>query len=579
MRWTPRDHDQLVHTPRRRVRRWAASILPAVRARAGRRATALSGRARAPRSGTVAVAVAGLLLMFPSAAPAEGATSAPGRVGVAALPAVAEALAECPTDPAAEAAPDVDWSGCDLSGADLSGADLTGADLWGADLTGADLSGATLYGASLQYAVLTGADLDGADLGEAFLYWADLSGADLTGADLEWAHLTDAVLTGATMAGVELSFAVLHNADLRYADLTMAYGFGAYLTNADLTGAILYKAEISSSDLTGATMVTTNLWNAWLWGSDLGGADLTGANLSITSFKDADLTGADLRLALFLETVLWDNTTCPDGTNSSDNGLTCVNNLDVTVDDTEAPEWSVPAGIAVATDAGAATAVVSYTATVIDDVGVVSSSCAPASGTAFGVGTTTVTCTAADAAGNVGTAVFDVTVTDGEAPQWSVPAGLTAIVTGLDGADVSYTASATDNVGVVSSSCTPGSGSTFTLGTTTVACTATDAAGNVGTASFDVTVGVDAGSVDTLIAGIADLGLPKGVERSLQAPLKRVTKLAEDENPDNDQAVCDKLDEFSANVADRLADGSLTVVQADALVAFSHALELEYGCD
>ena len=171
------------------------------------------------------------------------------------------------------------------------------------------------------------------------------------------------------------------------------------------------------------------------------------------------------------------------------------------VDDTEAPEWSVPAGIAVATDPGAATAVVSYTATVIDDVG------------------------------------------------------------------------------VVSSSCTPGSASTFTLGTTTVACIAVDATGNVGTASFDVTVGVDAGSVDTLIDRIADLGLPKGVERSLQAPLKRVTKPAEDDNPDNDQAVCDKLDEFSANVADRLADGSLTVAQADPLVAFSHALELEYGCE
>jgi len=35
----------------------------------------------------------------------------------------------------------------------------------------------------------------------------------------------------------------------------------------------------------------------------------------------ADLTGADL------SNVIWSNTICPDGTNSDDNGDTCVNNL------------------------------------------------------------------------------------------------------------------------------------------------------------------------------------------------------------------------------------------------------------
>ena len=39
--------------------------------------------------------------------------------------------------------------------------------------------------------------------------------------------------------------------------------------------------------------------------------------------------------------------------------------------------------------------------------------------------------------------------------------------------------------------CEPASGSTFKGGTTTVTCTATDASGNVSTATFDVTVEVD----------------------------------------------------------------------------------------
>jgi hypothetical protein len=58
-------------------------------------------------------------------------------------------------------------------------------------------------------------------------------------------------------------------------------------------------------------------------------------------------------------------------------------------------------------------AVVAYPAPAITDAtsGLASSSCLPAAGTLFAVGTTTVTCTAADVAGNVATATFAVTVT------------------------------------------------------------------------------------------------------------------------------------------------------------------------
>jgi len=56
---------------------------------------------------------------------------------------------------------------------------------------------------------------------------------------------------------------------------------------------------------------------------------------------------------------------------------------------------------------------------------------------------------------------------------------------------VTYTATAADAVdGSVSVACAPASGSTFPIGSTTVACTAADAAGNVASASFVVTVNV-----------------------------------------------------------------------------------------
>ena len=70
------------------------------------------------------------------------------------------------------------------------------------------------------------------------------------------------------------------------------------------------------------------------------------------------------------------------------------------------------------------------------------------------------------------------------------PPNQVAEATGPSGAIVNYPPpTATDNVGVtVGPSCSPLSGSTFPIGVTTVNCTAEDAAGNVGTASFTVTV-------------------------------------------------------------------------------------------
>ena len=53
---------------------------------------------------------------------------------------------------------------------------------------------------------------------------------------------------------------------------------------------------------------------------------------------------------------------------------------------------------------------------------------------------------------------------------------------------VTFSFTATDNVGVVTQSCTPISGSAFSVGVTTITCTATDSAGNIGKASFTVTV-------------------------------------------------------------------------------------------
>lgn len=74
-------------------------------------------------------------------------------------------------------------------------------------------------------------------------------------------------------------------------------------------------------------------------------------------------------------------------------------------------------------------------------------------------------------------------------PTLTLPADRVVDATSAAGAIVTWTASATDAVdGAVNVTCSAASGSLFALGTTTVTCTARDAAGNIASGSFNVTV-------------------------------------------------------------------------------------------
>jgi hypothetical protein len=181
----------------------------------------------------------------------------------------------------------------------------------------------------------------------------------------------------------------------------------------------------------------------------------------------------------------------------------------VFVVDTTPPTVTVPANI-VAEATGPSGAAVTYSGESATDIvdGSVPVTCVPVSGSTFPLSTTTVTCSATDAAGNTGSNSFTVTVQDTTAPTVTVPADITAEATGPSGAAVTYSGeSATDIVdGSVPVTCAPASGSTFALGTTTVTCSATDAAGNTGSNSFSVTVQDTTAPVITWVGGPASGG-------------------------------------------------------------------------
>jgi hypothetical protein len=195
-------------------------------------------------------------------------------------------------------------------------------------------------------------------------------------------------------------------------------------------------------------------------------------------------------------------------TDAQGNSSTCQTS--VTVDDLQPPTLTLPADITVPSIAGGA--VVNYTATADDGIfGPITPICIPSSGSTFLIGTTTVTCTATDAAGNQATGSFNVTV---QPPpvlvSLSLPGNITVLATSAAGAVVTYTATATQpSFGgslTFPATCTPPSGATFPIGTTTVNCTAS-AFGvpsflqTPATGSFTVIVNVGTPSLLGVIAG------------------------------------------------------------------------------
>jgi hypothetical protein len=162
-------------------------------------------------------------------------------------------------------------------------------------------------GANLQYCKYKDADLAGADLAGADLFGASLFHTNLTGADLANATLTSADLNYADLADTNLAGTVFDTTDPSLVDF------------------------MTSGGVVGTPSVFPPSWglvDGYLVGpaANLTGADLSGANLSGFDLLDTNLTNANLNGA-DLSGVTWSNTTCPDGTNSNNDGNTCVNNL------------------------------------------------------------------------------------------------------------------------------------------------------------------------------------------------------------------------------------------------------------
>ena len=181
----------------------------------------------------------------------------------------------------------------------------------------------------------------GCDLrGSTFLAGADLSGAWLTGMYVE----------NADFSGTNFANANLEATALRYSDVTDANFLGANLLNATLDtsdfsrsnfqGAVLYPARLEFSTFTDANF-TNALIDSGVVRTEFARANFTNAtfdnvsmegNFADAIFESASLIGSSIERAnmqgavgipALISATTWLDTTCPDGTNSDDNGNTC----------------------------------------------------------------------------------------------------------------------------------------------------------------------------------------------------------------------------------------------------------------
>lgn len=242
--------------------------------------------------------------------------------------------------------------------------------------------------------------------------------------------------------------------------------------------------------------------------------------------------------------------------------------------DTTPPVVTVPNSPVVAEATGRDGAVVTFSATATDpDNGAVPVDCTPPSGSTFPLGSTTVTCTATDPAGNVGTASFTVVVQDTTPPDLTLPSDITINATSPAGAQVLYAATAVDLVdGVVPVTCFPPSGTIFLIGSTTVNCSASDSHGNTATGSFNVHIKGAGEQVSDLLHVVegGNLGTGTSLSDKLQAVL---VYIAAGDKADACGTLAAFIHQVQAQSGSQIPAGT-----ADQLIAAAQRIRAVLGC-
>lgn len=220
-------------------------------------------------------------------------------------------------------------------GSNLSLTNLSHLSLHGVNLAHSDLQYVNFTSTNLSLADLSFTDLRGANFHQSNLLMTNLTGARTSNIE----HCDTALispgwfcrnqtlvgsginLSGERLSGVDFNGMNLHDGTYIGTNFSHAVLYGAYFYASNLT-----LANLSGANLNGVYLESGNLAYANFTGADIRHGHLQSTDLSFADFTNANLTDALLQLATF-EGTIWNNTICPDGTNSDENNRTCVNNL------------------------------------------------------------------------------------------------------------------------------------------------------------------------------------------------------------------------------------------------------------
>src|SRR5919197_1952822 len=126
---------------------------------------------------------------------------------------------------------------------------------------------------------------------------------------------------GATTVRCTATDTAGNQASASFLVVVSAQGAGCYLPGASLSAANATNVNLTGTYLDSANLSSANLSQAHMERTVLSHANLSGVKLNFADLAGASLAGANLT------SVSWLQTTCPDGTNSNNDGGTCTGHL------------------------------------------------------------------------------------------------------------------------------------------------------------------------------------------------------------------------------------------------------------
>jgi hypothetical protein len=352
----------------------------------------------------------------------------------------------------------------------------------------ADIENPDLATFTPEFADIENADIENADFQNFTVPYADIENADIENADIENADIENSAISevtwavkmnGNTTSGVEInplfSIAPPHGTQLIVRRI--------YEVN---TTQNCLPVKVAVNEIIANTVAPPNTLPAASVPVEPGETILITLRVTGTTSFNPAATGVVVTAQAKNTGHETDPSVPPASCNTSDPTQFCTSDVPK---DLTPPTFTIVPDVTIGAAANSATAVVNYTVAAADNIAVTSVTCSPSSGSVFSIGQTRVSCIASDAAGNTATTSFNVTVNDVTPPAFALLLDITVdAAANATGANVTYSPSVSDAVGVTSLSCTPSSGTAFQVGSTTVTCVARDAAGNAATGTFHVIV-------------------------------------------------------------------------------------------